>query len=163
MLIMNTTDGLLNVFAFRLDSGYYYIGKSADAIKSFHEVALEYKPLGIEKIIETGTNDIYVQLVLAYRIKYGEGRVLSSHAVDSVITVNNTMLFNYAEVYTNVIRGYFQEHFTLDKMRALGTRIYGYCKAVGRGVFTRLTFESNHMPRLKCCSWLSKACETDSE
>jgi len=156
-LIMNSVDEPVNVFAFRLDSGYYYIGKSADAIKSFHLVGLEYKPLGIEQIIEAGTNDIYVQLVLAYRIKYGDARVLTSHAVDSVVTVNKEMLFNYVEVYCKVIKGYFHEHFTLIKMRALGGTIFSWCG----GLLARFDFGCTQ--RFRCCPWLSKACETDSE
>lgn len=154
---MNTEP--VNVFAFRLDSGYYYIGKSADAIKSFHDVStrVEYKPLGIEQIIEAGTNDIYVQLVLAYRIKYGDAFVLTSHAVDSVVTVNQEMLFNYANVYCKVITGYLHEHFTLIKMQALGGAIFNW----SNGLLTRFDFGCKQ--RLRCCPWLSKACETDSD
>jgi len=154
---MNTEP--INVFAFRLDSGYYYIGKSADAIKSFHDIStrVEYKPLGIEQIIEAGTNDIYVQLVLAYRIKYGDAFVLTSHAVDSVVIVNQEMLLNYTMVYCSVFQDYFYDYFTLNKMQALGGTIFSW----SRRLLTR--FDSGCKQRLRCCSWLSKACETDSE
>jgi hypothetical protein len=99
-----------NIFVFRLENGYYYIGTGDDVNDSFHVLLKTSvnKPIGIEKIIESGSIEDLISLTKTYYDLYGREKVRSPITIDYATmgalekSRKQSLLLSQAHNYGNV-------------------------------------------------------------